>query len=843
MSRPSSPFADAWSCTDPLVEQLAREMADAWRQGQRPLVEAFLARHPELAGRAEAVLRLVYEEVCLREECQEDSTRGEVLRRFPSWQSELEALLRCRPLQSDTPFPRPGETLGEFHLLAELGCGLAGRVYLASQPHLAGRTVVLKVTRGGGSELQSLARLQHSHIVPLYSAQDFPGTDLRGLCMPYLGGTSLGVLLAALAAVPPAQRTSRQLLDELDRAAPQVPPAGLRLESLRQALARASYVQALVSLGARLAEALHHAHRCGLVHLDLKPDNVLLTADAQPMLLDFHLAREPIQAGSEAPPWLGGTPGYMPPEQQGVLDAVRLGRTVSRDVDGRADLYSLAALLYEALGGEVPASTLTPPSGWLRRLNPQVSAGLEDVLLRCLQFEPEQRYPDAGSLAADLRRHLTDRPLHGVPNRSLLERWRKWRRRSPGALMRLGLLALAMAALLNVVVLTGQHLQGRYRVAEQSLAQGQRLLAQGRADEAERLLEQGLQASAGLPGGNLAEELRRQRQQATALHQEQQQRNRRDRWTRELARLADELRFYWDPAALSETQARALEKRCARVWSAKMLSPADLAGTSGKVRQDLLDLAVLWSALRTRVAAAAEAAEARRAALRVLEEAQSLCGSSLALDQERRRLYPHSAVASRASPAQTPWDHYLLGRDLLRAGRAEQAAGHLKEAVRGQPGGFWPHFYQGVCAYRLGQYADAEAAFRVCLALAPDTAAVHHNHALALAALGRNGDALHAAHRAVELDARLGPAWFHRGLLHYRQGRMKEAAADFHEALARGADPAATHYNLALVCLAGKDRVAALKHVRQALAHRPDHVEAQTLRRRLAPASETESND
>src|SRR5439155_20999092 len=77
-------------------------------------------------------------------------------------------------------------------------------------------------------------------------------------------------------------------------------------------------------------------------------------------------------------------------------------------------------------------------------VNPQVGAGLADILAKCLAREPGDRYADAGALAADLWRHLNDVPLRGVRNRSVTERWRKWRRRRPHALAVLGMVLLVM---------------------------------------------------------------------------------------------------------------------------------------------------------------------------------------------------------------------------------------------------------------------------------------------------------------------------------------------------------------------------------------------------------------
>ncbi len=107
-----------------------------------------------------------------------------------------------RTWQGPSFSPAVGEMLGEYRLLAWLGRGLRGAVFLADQPGLANRPVVLKVTPRDGREHLSLAQLRHPHIVPLYCVQDLEDRDLRLLCMPYLGGCQLGQLVAELNGVP-----------------------------------------------------------------------------------------------------------------------------------------------------------------------------------------------------------------------------------------------------------------------------------------------------------------------------------------------------------------------------------------------------------------------------------------------------------------------------------------------------------------------------------------------------------------------------------------------------------------------------------------------------------------
>ncbi len=119
----------------------------------------------------------------------------------------------------------------------------------------------------------------------------------------------------------------------------------------RRYLEQASYIQAICWVVACLADGLQEAHAHGLVHMDVKPSNVLIAADGLPLLLDFHLARKPIKQGERVVDRLGGTPGWMAPEQEAALKAVSLGQPVPEPVNGRADLYPLGLLLSEALGG------------------------------------------------------------------------------------------------------------------------------------------------------------------------------------------------------------------------------------------------------------------------------------------------------------------------------------------------------------------------------------------------------------------------------------------------------------------------------------------------------------
>jgi serine/threonine protein kinase/Tfp pilus assembly protein PilF len=814
-----------------LLDRLIHDMIAAWARGERPLAEDFLAQHPGLSDDPTAVADLIYEEVCLREQYGESISTAALLRRFPQWRAQLAALLDCQRLFEPSPppqFPSAGERFGEFQLLAELGRGGGGVVFLATQPALAERPVVLKLTRRTGSEHLRLARLQHTHIVPLYAAHDDPDRGLRSLCMPYFGGTSLSRLLAALEQRPPGQRSGKDLLDALDQFQNALPLAVPAHSSSRDFLQRASYVRAICFLGRCLASALHYAHEHGVVHLDLKPANVLLTADGQPMLLDFHLAHEPLLAGATVVEGVGGTPEYMSPEQQRALAAVCAGQPVPAAVDARSDIYSLGVLLYRALGGSLPLPDRA--SQRLRRTNPTVSPGLADILARCLQAEPHERYPDADALASDLQRHLHHQPLRGVPNRNLLERWHKWRRRKPYAL-HVSLILL----IVPVLALGGAwaYYQPLLDEAHTALTEGTAYLHEGRHDAAVRTLERGVRLAENVPfHAELAGLLREEWRQAEALRANAEQ----AQIARELHQLADRVRLLIGNDALPPAARPGLEAACRAFWERRSELLQRLAGDSpahaGTVRQDLLDLALFWTDLR--VALGTDL----KTLLRTLDEVESVFGPSPVLYQYRQRhaaaagLQELASTAARRQAEMAPrsaWEHVALGRSLLAADKPRQAAAHFESALRMEPTNLWPSFYQGLCYSRLGQHKDAIVPFSICIGLAPRSAQCYFNRGCAYAGCNEYAAALLDFNRSLEFEPTLAVAYLNRGRVYVRTKQPDQALADLQRALVEGANPSAVHHDMALAHLVRGARGAALASLRAALAHDPSHAASRTL--------------
>ncbi len=727
-----------------LLAAVLEQLAQSWRAGQGAEVERCLGDHPELLADPEAAVRLIYEEFCLREELGEKVDAADFFKRFPQYQEKLTIIFECHRLLHDgdgpSGLPRAGEQLGEFKLVSDLGRGALGRVFLAIQPSLSDRPLAVKITTRTGQEHLSLARLQHTNIVPLYLVQDFPERQLRALCMPYLGGATWSAILKQLAETPPDRRSGKSIAGCLatDRAIS--PVEGKTAGPALGFLNRAGYTEAVCWIGAALADALYYAHQRGLVHLDIKPSNVLIAADGQPMLLDFHLAREIEELRNNSISRLGGTPGYMSPEQTAATDALRGGTLDTAQIDGRSDIYSLGVLLYESLTGELLSAVGGAARSELRLANPHVSPGLEDLVCKCLVVSKESRYANAGQLADDLRCHLANLPLRGVANRSFKERWRKWRRRKPHSLP---IAAAASTAMLTMAIAFGVFYRDRVRGGEAALVQSQRELESHQIPSAIDRTQSALWGLRFFPWktdlqGQLKNQLAAaQRAQAVAsLHE-----------------MVQQLRFL-DNETLARKKLAEIAVGCDRVWQSRTAFAAALESTTDEnalatssveqLRDDLLDLGILSTRLNFALNSQTAPEQARANAVQRLQEAQQLSGASPVIDLELSDYKTDNAASPGANegqslpPAKTAWEHNAIGRWLLRHQKIGEADRQFQDALQIRPDDFWANFQEALCKYKLSQFDKALTYVTVCVALAPDRPECYYNRALVNEALGQN---------------------------------------------------------------------------------------------------------
>jgi formylglycine-generating enzyme required for sulfatase activity len=320
-----------------------------------------------------------------------------------------------------------GRKVGPYVIEERIGTGGMGTVYRAVRQEGYHQWVAVKVIRPGldsaealrrfETERQVLADLPHPHIARLLDGGTL-GDGRPYLVMEYIDGEPLDRYC-----------DSRQL--------------GTRQR---------------VELLLLVCAAVQHAHQRGVIHRDLKPANVLVTADGTPRVTDFGLARR--LESSERHTATGailGTPSYMAPEQ---------ASGVCKQLGPAADVYALGAILYELLTGRPPfwADTLwealrqvlneepVPPG----RLHPGLPRDLETICLKCLHKQAACRYQSAETLADDLKRWLSNKPIAARPA-SRLERAVKWARRRPTVASLLGVSVLAGLALavLSVVAVWG----------------------------------------------------------------------------------------------------------------------------------------------------------------------------------------------------------------------------------------------------------------------------------------------------------------------------------------------------------------------------------------------------
>jgi serine/threonine protein kinase len=353
-----------------------------------------------------------------------------------------------------------------FDIEAELGRGGMGAVYRAWEPKLT-RTVALKVVASGPMasarerkrwllEARCVTRVRHPNIVHIHDAAE-------------AGGWLYLVL--------------------------EFVPGGSLKERLREPLPP----RAAAELLRLVAQAMSAVHEAGLLHLDLKPSNILLDSapdapwkDASPKVADFGIARPlaDLNASSTslAGPW--GTPSYMAPE---LATASRIG------IGPAADIHSLGAILYELLTGRPPfhgSSALdtldqlrsqnpVPP----RRMNPKIPRDLETIALKCLEKNPSRRYATAEMLADDLDCFLQGRPIKAKPVSTIGRAWRWCRRQPVIAALAVTLFLTVIGGFLGLLMLLHRseteraRSEANYQVASRSLDEITRILTDELMDE------------------------------------------------------------------------------------------------------------------------------------------------------------------------------------------------------------------------------------------------------------------------------------------------------------------------------------------------------------------------
>jgi serine/threonine protein kinase len=447
---------DAATARQVLLELIKLDME---RRGQHQLdpqpIEWYAQRLAPLGPLGKLPVDVIYEELQARMLGGRPVYREEVVERFPVQADALLRLLGGLALSgsptatyfADTivegkggapktpilpkgpPFAhlQPGDTIDDFQLLSTLGSGAFARVFLARQKSME-RMVALKISTHAGSEPQTLAQLDHPHIVRVYDQRTVNDPPAKLLYMEVVSGGTLQDVIARTRHAYDGRPSGDLLLACIDEKLSATGTPVPESSSSRAWIEDASWPQIVCKIGAELADGLAYAHGRGVMHRDIKPANVLLSAEARPKLADFNVSYNGGRADENPEDTFGGSLAYMSPEQLEACHPLLGGSP--RSVREQSDVYAIGVLLWELLCGRRPFRDEQVPAdgGSLLRLQRMIDvrrsadfevlgqqlpadcpASLRRVLKRALQADKDLRIKNAADLARELRLCLNPR--------------------------------------------------------------------------------------------------------------------------------------------------------------------------------------------------------------------------------------------------------------------------------------------------------------------------------------------------------------------------------------------------------------------------------------------------
>lgn len=394
---------------------------------KRRVLEDYVEELAELRTDNGLPTDLLCEEYYVRQKSDDPVSIEELKSRFPKHADLLDRLLASeRAHQSTSMFKtkhgpkfRVGEQVDDFDLLTKLGHGAFATVFLARQRSLQ-RLVALKISADQGSEPQTLAQLDHPHIVRVYDQRVLTDKKCRLLYMNWVAGGTLKEAISFARSVDRHELNGASLIRAVDLGLDSQGQTAPVDSINRDYLLQSSWEDAVCRVGVQIADALQYAHDQGVLHRDLKPANILLTAAGTPQLVDFNISFCSKLEGANPTAFFGGSLPYMSPEQMAASNPK--DQTQPESLTPASDIFSIGVVLWELYFGSRPFADAKLSDDWSTTLEKMIEfrnqgpqpvdknllkgkkcRAIHDVLLSCLDCDETIRIQSGDQLKQELR--------------------------------------------------------------------------------------------------------------------------------------------------------------------------------------------------------------------------------------------------------------------------------------------------------------------------------------------------------------------------------------------------------------------------------------------------------